>query len=61
MQAALKLPLPTPSGVSGGTDSPAAGRYLLSYMDDRVLIGRAQAPSGVFIFERVDDLDLERP
>ena len=60
MQAALKLPLPVPSGVSGA-DGPTAGRYLLSYMDDRVLIGRAQAGAGVFIFERVDESDLEQP
>lgn len=31
----------------------AAGRYLLTYLDDTTLIGRANAPAGSFIFERV--------
>jgi hypothetical protein len=37
----------------------STGRYLLTYMDEKVLIGRAQTGAGVFIFERVDEDDLE--
>jgi hypothetical protein len=60
MQAALQLQLMTPSrGTESGSQDGTSGRYLLTYMDDRILIGRAQAGAGVFIFERIDDNDHE--
>ena len=60
MQLALRVPLPTPSNISAGS-SYAVGRYMLSYLDDDTLLGRAQAGSGVFIFKKVDDGDLDAP
>jgi hypothetical protein len=57
-QAACKVPLPTPSNMSAGK-SQATGRYMLTYLDEDTLIGRAQAGSGTFIFQRVDESDLD--
>ena len=37
----------------------AVGRYMLTYMDDDTLIGRAQQGAGTFVFKRVGDDDLK--
>lgn len=50
MQFKASVPLPSPSRLSGG-DSRATGKYLLSYCDDEMLVGRASS-GGVYIFER---------
>jgi hypothetical protein len=58
VQFMVKVPLPTLSNVAQGRGQ-AAGRYLLSYMDDSMLIGRAQTGAGTFIFERANEADLQ--
>ena len=47
MQLNIRIPLPTASNLRQGT---AVGQFLLSYLDDDMLIGRAE--NGTFIFER---------
>lgn len=57
VQFSVRLPLPTPSNLisSRGNRTPSAGRYMLTYMDEDTLIGRAQTGAGVFIFQRADE------
>lgn len=52
LQLAVKIQLPTAPGRNGsvGPTRGAQGEYLLSYLDEDTLIGRAQ--QGIFIFER---------
>eukprot|EP00891_Asterochloris_glomerata_P000372 jgi/Astpho2/372/Aster-02246 len=47
LQLNIRIPLPTASNLRQGT---AVGQFLLSYLDDDMLIGRAE--NGTFIFER---------
>ena len=62
MQFRVRVPLPTPSNTASGiAQEQAAGRYMLSYLDEDMLVGRAQAGSGTFIFKKVDDMDLKAP
>lgn len=46
---------PGSSQSSGGGAGAAVGSYLLSYMDEDMLIGRASASGGTFIFQRSDE------
>lgn len=55
MQFKVSVPLPTQSRLARG-DSSATGKYMLSYCDEDMLVGRALS-GGVFIFER-DRTDL---
>jgi hypothetical protein len=48
LQLRLSAPLPTPSRLS----SSGGFGYLLTYLDEEVLVGRAQGSGGVFVFTR---------
>lgn len=56
--ASINIPLTTPSGLLGQNASSSSGRgvgsYMLTYLDDDMLIGRAQGSGGTFIFVRED-------
>lgn len=55
----FKVPLSTPSNIQQGERArQAEGRYMLSYLDDDTLIGRAQAGGGSFVFRRADVEEL---
>jgi hypothetical protein len=61
VQFTLKIPFRSAgqiaSAATGGGNSPIAGggNYQLTYLDEDMLIGRATALGGVFIFSREGD------
>jgi hypothetical protein len=52
-QFSLRVPLSTRlPGASSGSAAPVGINYLLTYLDEDMLIGRAQGSGGTFIFVR---------
>jgi hypothetical protein len=52
VQFVLRIPLPQ---AVLGDSRRAVGRYMLTYLDEDHLIGRAQAGGGTFVFDRAPD------
>lgn len=50
----VSVPLERNADGTSGSRGVGGGRYILTYLDDDTLIGRATAPTGSFIFERAD-------